>query len=65
MNWVVGIGELRREIFKIKSGGYMNDKQMEELQSKESAENNKQGRNWKTKNVDKSIMEVLNLLFCY
>lgn len=59
INWVVGLGELKREIFKIKTGGYLNEKEMEELQNKERKENENQGKNWKMKNVTKTTMEVI------
>ena len=36
----------------------MNEEQMKVLQDKDRTENDKTGKNWKTKNVDKSTIEV-------
>ena len=58
MTWIVAITELKREIFKIKSGKDLNEKEIQDIQGRERSMSDNKGKNWKSKNVDKSVMDV-------
>lgn len=56
--WITALTELKSEIFKIKSGNYLKESEMESIQTRARGNTNNTQKKWKANNIDKSTMEV-------
>lgn len=56
--WVTGIQELRKEIFRIKTGRVLSEEEINKIQEDEANNNEKNEKNWKVKYLDRDTFEV-------
>ncbi len=61
-NWITALTELRNEIVKIKTGGYLQESDMELIKSRGRGDSTV--KKWKANNIDKSTMEVKSFAIC-